>query len=271
MRQEESGAAGCEHGQAQRAGRRFVEGGGQEQAAGVQAIARSDPGRLSRGAPALLLFALFASLAWRRSGAAGSGALARRWARHCCGSRRRCSSSGSSNLPAPLPSRMQFVRFFARNTHSSPLRSCAGAASLFLKRPFHSTLARRGIADMETVVTTDRLAHLRQLMRDHQVDVYSTAPHLLTVSHMLTSYAAVVPSEDSHQSEYIAPCDARRGLTTSRPPQCPAANAHGPQNSYAVSRAPLELLSSHSTRPRLLPMDAISTRLRNSWTTTGSF
>lgn len=26
---------------------------------------------------------------------------------------------------------------------------------------------------METVVTTERLAHLRQLMRDHQVDVYS--------------------------------------------------------------------------------------------------
>lgn len=28
---------------------------------------------------------------------------------------------------------------------------------------------------METVVTTERLAHLRQLMRDNQVDVYSTA------------------------------------------------------------------------------------------------
>ena len=27
----------------------------------------------------------------------------------------------------------------------------------------------------------------------------------------LTDKTEVVPSEDSHQSEYIAPCDARRG------------------------------------------------------------
>ncbi|KAL4955148.1 hypothetical protein BDW69DRAFT_193437 [Aspergillus filifer] len=45
---------------------------------------------------------------------------------------------------------------------------------------------------MEAVDTTQRLSSLRQLMRDHKVDVY------------------IVPSEDSHQSEYIAPCDGRR-------------------------------------------------------------
>ncbi|CAI7571878.1 unnamed protein product [Penicillium manginii] len=45
---------------------------------------------------------------------------------------------------------------------------------------------------MATVDTTERLSQLRQLMRDNKVDVY------------------VVPSEDSHQSEYIAPCDGRR-------------------------------------------------------------
>ncbi|KAL8874201.1 MAG: hypothetical protein Q9174_000429 [Haloplaca sp. 1 TL-2023] len=45
---------------------------------------------------------------------------------------------------------------------------------------------------METVNTTERLRELRQLMKEHSVDVY------------------IVPSEDSHQSEYIAPCDARR-------------------------------------------------------------
>ncbi|KAI9882711.1 MAG: TATA-box-binding protein [Watsoniomyces obsoletus] len=45
---------------------------------------------------------------------------------------------------------------------------------------------------MERVDTTERLRHLRQLMTERKVDVY------------------VVPSEDSHQSEYIAPCDARR-------------------------------------------------------------
>ncbi|KAF2841489.1 putative Xaa-Pro aminopeptidase P [Patellaria atrata CBS 101060] len=45
---------------------------------------------------------------------------------------------------------------------------------------------------METVNTTERLSRLRELMKKYSVDVY------------------VVPSEDSHQSEYIAPCDARR-------------------------------------------------------------
>ncbi|KAJ9643056.1 hypothetical protein H2199_004578 [Coniosporium tulheliwenetii] len=45
---------------------------------------------------------------------------------------------------------------------------------------------------METVHTSERLAHLRDLMQKHKVDIY------------------IVPSEDSHQSEYIAPCDARR-------------------------------------------------------------
>jgi Xaa-Pro aminopeptidase len=45
---------------------------------------------------------------------------------------------------------------------------------------------------METVDTSKRLAQLRELMKEHKVDVY------------------IVPSEDSHQSEYIAPCDARR-------------------------------------------------------------
>ncbi|RAK88699.1 hypothetical protein BO79DRAFT_148364 [Aspergillus costaricaensis CBS 115574] len=45
---------------------------------------------------------------------------------------------------------------------------------------------------METVDTSERLARLRQLMQERKVDVY------------------IVPSEDSHQSEYIAPCDGRR-------------------------------------------------------------
>ncbi|KAF2715078.1 putative Xaa-Pro aminopeptidase P [Pleomassaria siparia CBS 279.74] len=45
---------------------------------------------------------------------------------------------------------------------------------------------------MEKVNTTERLASLRRLMKEHHVDVY------------------MVPSEDSHQSEYIAPCDGRR-------------------------------------------------------------
>lgn len=47
---------------------------------------------------------------------------------------------------------------------------------------------------METVNTTERLAALRRLMEEHKVDIY------------------IVPSEDSHSSEYIADCDARRAF-----------------------------------------------------------
>ncbi|KAL8803604.1 MAG: hypothetical protein Q9182_003109 [Xanthomendoza sp. 2 TL-2023] len=56
---------------------------------------------------------------------------------------------------------------------------------------FSSTAKSFGL-DMETVNTTERLRELRKLMKEYNVDVY------------------IVPSEDSHQSEYIAPCDARR-------------------------------------------------------------
>ncbi|PSR94591.1 putative Xaa-Pro aminopeptidase P [Coniella lustricola] len=52
----------------------------------------------------------------------------------------------------------------------------------------YSTLA----ADMETVDTSSRLSELRKLMKERNIDIY------------------IVPSEDSHSSEYIAPCDARR-------------------------------------------------------------
>ncbi|KAI1907131.1 hypothetical protein LOZ12_005552 [Ophidiomyces ophidiicola] len=47
---------------------------------------------------------------------------------------------------------------------------------------------------MDPVDTSQRLERLRELMRERSVDVY------------------VVPSEDSHQSEYIAPCDGRRAF-----------------------------------------------------------
>ncbi|KAI5457921.1 putative Xaa-Pro aminopeptidase P [Mariannaea sp. PMI_226] len=45
---------------------------------------------------------------------------------------------------------------------------------------------------MERVNTTSRLTRLRSLMKEHNVHVY------------------IIPSEDSHSSEYIADCDARR-------------------------------------------------------------
>lgn len=67
----------------------------------------------------------------------------------------------------------------------------AARTSLTTSRAFHASAALRAI-DMSKVNTTERLAELRKLMKERKVDIY------------------MVPSEDSHQSEYIAPCDARR-------------------------------------------------------------
>ena len=58
-------------------------------------------------------------------------------------------------------------------------------------RPFGASLALKAV-DMEQVDTSGRLKSLRDLMKEQKLDIY------------------IVPSEDSHQSEYIAPCDARR-------------------------------------------------------------
>ncbi|KAJ5735681.1 uncharacterized protein N7483_000806 [Penicillium malachiteum] len=72
-----------------------------------------------------------------------------------------------------------------------PWTSLRSLRPLNPSRYFSTTRARYTI-DMGTVDTTARLSQLRKLMQEHKVDVY------------------IVPSEDSHQSEYIAPCDGRR-------------------------------------------------------------
>ena len=59
------------------------------------------------------------------------------------------------------------------------------------KRSFGSSSILQAL-DMSKVDTSQRLKSLRELMKEHKLDLY------------------IVPSEDSHQSEYIAPCDARR-------------------------------------------------------------
>ncbi|KAK7531406.1 putative Xaa-Pro aminopeptidase P [Phyllosticta citribraziliensis] len=87
---------------------------------------------------------------------------------------------------------MPFLRPLARSFCRQSKSSFLALQAYFPTRPFHSTPIKKLISEMDTINTTERLAHLRQLMRDHHVDIY------------------IVPSEDSHQSEYIAPCDARR-------------------------------------------------------------
>jgi hypothetical protein len=114
---------------------------------------------------------------------------------------------------------MVLLRFFAR-----PSRNClrthvvASPPCPFFQsftRAFHLT-PQHHATEMETVNTTERLSQLRALMKDHKLDIYSTRP--LTWSPLPHSdQHPVVPSEDSHQSEYIAPCDARRGQLSPRP------------------------------------------------------
>ncbi|KAI0181052.1 aminopeptidase-like protein [Hypoxylon sp. FL1284] len=67
----------------------------------------------------------------------------------------------------------------------------SSAAILRPNTRFYSTSVT---IEMDEVNTTARLAELRKLMGENKVDVY------------------IVPSEDSHSSEYIAPCDARRAF-----------------------------------------------------------
>ncbi|KAJ4367040.1 hypothetical protein N0V83_007570 [Neocucurbitaria cava] len=84
-----------------------------------------------------------------------------------------------------------FLPRLLRRTHATPASYVAVKHPFPAARALHITATLRAI-DMAKVDTTERLAELRKLMKERNVDVY------------------MVPSEDSHQSEYIAPCDARR-------------------------------------------------------------
>ncbi|KAF2263830.1 putative Xaa-Pro aminopeptidase P [Lojkania enalia] len=86
---------------------------------------------------------------------------------------------------------MLLPRFLLR-THATTTAYVAPRPSHSAFRALHSSRVLRAALDMEKVNTSERLAELRRLMAEHKVDVY------------------MVPSEDSHQSEYIAPCDGRR-------------------------------------------------------------
>lgn len=69
---------------------------------------------------------------------------------------------------------MKCLRFFASVRTSGPVRSYAAAKRPnFLFRYYTSSSPLGSIrSDMETVNTTERLAHLRELMKKHEVDIY---------------------------------------------------------------------------------------------------
>jgi hypothetical protein len=111
--------------------------------------------------------------------------------------------------------------------------------------------------------TPYRLGKARERMQVHAITRFWTSTYRSVLS-------IVVPSEDSHQSEYIAPCDARRGeysLTTLNP--------HLPTDHVCFQllspdlRAPQALPLFPFPRPHSRPMDVTSIKQLNSWTITG--
>ena len=67
---------------------------------------------------------------------------------------------------------MLFSRFLGRS-HATPAAYAAKRLPIHSPRAFHASAILR-LLDMEKVNTSDRLAELRKLMKEHQVDVYST-------------------------------------------------------------------------------------------------
>lgn len=113
-----------------------------------------------------------------------------------------------------LPSRRQRIHIASVPYDSNKpmfrsFKRVSGICRQIATRNFSSSAVLQTPADMERVNTSDRLKRLRELMAQNKVDIYST---ILSPddARALTDTDAVVPSEDSHQSEYIAPTDARR-------------------------------------------------------------
>lgn len=67
---------------------------------------------------------------------------------------------------------MLLPRCFLR-THAPRAACVAQRLSLHPQRAFHASAVLR-LLDMEKVNTSERLAELRKLMKDRQIDVYST-------------------------------------------------------------------------------------------------
>ena len=68
---------------------------------------------------------------------------------------------------------MLLSRFFCR-TQATPAAYAARSLPFHSQRAFHASAIRR-LLDMQQVNTSERLAELRKLMKEHQVDVYSKA------------------------------------------------------------------------------------------------
>ena len=132
-------------------------------------------------------------------------------------------------------------------------------------RALHASAALRAI-DMSKVDTTERLAELRKLMKERNVDIYSTKPRSSNAECPLTHVQWCRPKTATRASTLP--------LATPVEVRSPAASRSTPidflQHISAALLALLATQSLHTTRPPYLPTDATSIRPRSSWTATGS-
>ena len=141
----------------------------------------------------------------------------------------------------------------------------APRTSLTTSRAFHASAAVRAI-DMSKVNTTERLAELRKLMKERKVDIYSTKPWSSNPRHVLTRTQWYRPkiATRANTSPLATPVEVRS------PAASRSTSIDSLQHISVASRALLATPSLHTTRPLYLQTDATSTRLRRSWTATGS-
>lgn len=153
----------------------------------------------------------------------------------------------------------------------SLLRTHATAAACVAKKPssffraLHTSPTLRAI-DMAKVDTTERLAELRKLMKERNVDIYSTQPYSSTAQTSLTqaqwfhlkiaTKASTLPL--ATPVEVRSPAASRNALIDSL------------QHISAVSPVPLATRLLHTIRLLYRLTGDTSTRLRSSWTATGS-
>ncbi|KAK4217331.1 putative Xaa-Pro aminopeptidase P [Rhypophila decipiens] len=110
-----------------------------------------------------------------------------------------CTRPSSSYLTSSrvrqLSSSQQTINCITRTTHLLCPTRPVPVASFHQPHIQRKTIhIQKDTLEMEQVNTTESLSALRGLMKERNVDIY------------------IVPSEDSHGSEYIAPCDKRRAF-----------------------------------------------------------
>lgn len=135
---------------------------------------------------------------------------------------------------------------------------CVARKSPSFFRALHTSPTLRAI-DMAKVDTTERLAELRKLMKERNVDIYSTQP-----------YASIAQAPLTHVQWYHLKTATRASILLLATPvevRFPAVSRSTPidflQHTSAVSLAPLVTQSSHTIRPLYRPTDDTSTRLRS--------